>query len=174
MQSSDGALLTEYTSFDPIHKGNFVARNRIVAGLCDCLIVAESANKGGALITAGIASDYNRDVFALPGRISDRFSAGCNDLIARNIAALVTDASDIIKAMNWTVKETSAKQLSLFDSLSVDEQAVVDYLTAHGEGQLNQLSIALNQNVGRTMSLLIDMEFKGLLLTYPGGKYRLA
>ena len=95
-------------------------------------------------------------------------------MIARNIAALVTDASDIIKAMNWTVKETSAKQLSLFDSLSADEQAVVDYLTAHGEGQLNQLSIALNQNVGRTMSLLIEMEFKGLLLTYPGGKYRLA
>ena len=174
MVRSDGALLTEYTSFDPIHKGNFVARNRIVAGLCDCLIVAESANKGGALITAGIASDYNRDVFALPGRISDRFSAGCNDLIARNLAALVTDASDIIKAMNWPVKETSPKQLLLFDSLSADEQAVVDYLTAHGEGQLNQLSIALNQNVGRTMSLLIDMEFKGLLLTYPGGKYRLA
>lgn len=174
MVRSGGALLTEYTSFDPIHKGNFVARNRIVAGLCDCLVVAESAEKGGALITAGIAADYNRDVFALPGRISDRFSAGCNDLIARNVAAMVRDASDLVKAMNWSVKAQAPKQLSLFDDLTPEEQAVVDYLTTNGEGQLNQLSIVLNQNVGRTMSLLIDMEFKGLLLTYPGGKYRLA
>ena len=174
MVRNGGALLTEYTSFDPIHKGNFVARNRIVAGLCDCLVVAESAEKGGALITARIASDYNRDVFALPGRISDRFSAGCNALIAQNVAAVVRDASDIVNAMNWAVKDDRSKQLTLFDNLSPDEQAVVDYLTVNGEGQLNQLSIALNQNVGRTMSLLIDMEFKGLLLTYPGGKYRLA
>ncbi len=174
MVHSGGALLTEYTSFDPIHKGNFVARNRIVAGLCDCIVVAESAEKGGALITAGIASDYNRDVFALPGRTSDRFSAGCNALIARNVAAMARDASDIVKAMNWKVKDSGHQQLSLFNDLSPEEQAVVDYLTTNGEGQLNQISIALNQNVGRTMSLLIDMEFKGMLLTYPGGKYRLA
>lgn len=174
MVHSGGALLTEYTSFDPIHKGNFVARNRIVAGLCDCIVVAESAEKGGALITAGIASDYNRDVFALPGRTSDRFSAGCNALIARNVAAMARDASDIVKAMNWKVKDSEPQQLSLFNDLSPEEQAVVDYLTTNGEGQLNQISIALNQNVGRTMSLLIDMEFKGMLLTYPGGKYRLA
>lgn len=174
MVRSGGGLLTEYASFDPIHKGNFVARNRIVAGLCDCIVVAESAEKGGALITAGIASDYNRDVFALPGRVSDRYSAGCNALISKNIASLVRDASDIVNAMNWPVKDSQPKQLTLFADLSPEEQSVVDYLTTHGEGQLNQLSIALNQNVGRTMSLLIDMEFKGLLLTYPGGKYRLA
>lgn len=174
MVRSNGLLVTEYASSDPIHKGNFVARNRIVAGLCDCLVVAESAVKGGALITAGLASDYNRDVFALPGRTSDRYSAGCNGLISRNVAALVSDASDILKAMNWPVKVEEPEQLRLFDNLSPEEQAVVDFLTVNGEGQLNQLSIALNLNVGRMMSLLIDMEFKGLLLTYPGGKYRLA
>lgn len=174
MVRGNGLLVTEYASYDPIHKGNFVARNRIVAGLCDCLVVAESAEKGGALITAGLASDYSRDVFALPGRVSDRYSAGCNALIARNVAALVTDASDILRSMNWPVKADEPAQLSLFESLSPEEQAVVDYLTSNGEGQLNQLSIAMNLNVGRMMSLLIDMEFKGLLLAYPGGKYRLA
>lgn len=167
-----GALITEYGSGSPIHKGNFVARNRIVAALCDCLIVAESAEKGGALITARLASGYSRDVFALPGRTSDIYSVGCNKLIKNNVAALVTEAADVIKAMNWPLREKESTQRELFVELSSEEQAVMDYLTMHGEGQLNQLAIALNVNAGRMMSLLIDMEFKGLVLTYPGGKYR--
>ena len=171
---SGGMLVSEYRSCDAIHKGNFVARNRIVAGMCDCLVVAESARKGGALITANIASGYNRDVFALPGRISDRYSEGCNRLIASNVAALVQDVSDVAQAMNWKLKETEAEQPSLFPDLSEEELAVVEYLTNHGEAQLNQLTIAMNQSVGRMMSLLVDMEFKGLVLTFPGGKYRLA
>lgn len=174
MVRDGGALLTEYASFDPIHKGNFIARNRIVAALSDCVVVVESARKGGALITAGLASDYNRDVFALPGRISDRCSEGCNALIAENVAALVTDAESLAKAMNWPVRQQNKEQLVLFPELSAEERAVVDYITQHGEAQLNQIAIALNQNVGRMMSLLIDMEFKGLLITFPGGKYRLA
>ncbi len=174
MAHGGGMLVTDYQSSAVVHKGNFVARNRIVAGLCDCLLVVESAAKGGALITANLASGYNRDVFALPGRISDRYSAGCNKLISANIAALVQDAGDIIHAMNWAEKERGSVQAQLFPDLTDEEQAVVDYITEHGEAQLNQLTIAMNQNVGRMMSLLIDMEFKGLLLTYPGGKYRLA
>lgn len=175
MVRGSGGLVTEYSSSDPVHKGNFVARNRIVAGMSDCVVVAESAAKGGALITANLAADYNRDVFALPGRTSDRYSAGCNDLIRRNVAALVQDAGDIMHAMNWPAKESGqAVQQTLFQELSAEEQAVVDYLTECGEGQLNQIAIAMNTNVGRMMSLLIDMEFKGLILTYPGGKYRLA
>lgn len=174
MVRGNGALITEYGSGSVVHKGNFVARNRIVAGLCDCLVVAESAQKGGALITANLASGYNRDVFALPGRISDRYSAGCNALIASNVAALINDAAGLIKAMNWPEKAVVATQRDLFVELSSEEQAVVDFLTERGEGQLNQLAIALNLNAGRMMSLLIDMEFKGLILTFPGGKYRLA
>lgn len=174
MVRGGGALLTEYGRSDAIHKGNFIARNRIVAAMADCVVVAESARKGGALITANIASGYNRDVFALPGRTSDRYSEGCNALIANNIASLVTDAESLAKAMRWPLRSDEKSQLELFPDLSPEEQAVVDYLSDHGEGQLNQLSIALNQNVGKMMSILIDMEFKGLLLTYPGGKYRLA
>lgn len=169
-----GALVTDYRTSDSIHRGNFIARNRIVASLSDCVIVAESAKKGGALITARLASGYCRDVFALPGRTSDTYSAGCNHLIASNTAALVTDADDIISAMRWTPRLAEGSQSEMFVELSDEEQSVVDYLTSHGEAQINTLCIALNIPIARLMGLLIDMEFKGLVLTFPGGKYRLA
>lgn len=171
---SGGMLLTDYTSADAVHKGNFIARNRIVAGLCDCIVVAESAEKGGALITARLAADYNRDVFALPGRTSDRYSAGCNRLIATSTAALVTGADDVIAAMGWKKKEAQPVQKELFATLSEEEQAVVDYLTLHGDAQINQLTVALNMSAGKLMGRLIDMEFKGLVIAFPGARYRLA
>lgn len=171
---SGGALLTEYGSDSPVHKGNFVARNRIVAGLCDCLVVAESAEKGGALITANLAFDYQRDVFALPGRTSDRYSQGCNRLIARNTAALIQDADQLIDAMGWPLKSVEPEQKTLFPELSEQEQTVVDLLTSLGEATINRLSVSADINVGRLTALLIDMEFKGLVIKYPGGKYRLA
>lgn len=171
---SGGMLLTDYRSSDAVHKGNFVARNRIVAGLCDCTVVVESADKGGALITAGIASAYNRDVFALPGRISDRYSAGCNRLISDNVAALIESGDNIIDMMHWPVKEVESTQRELFPVLTDDEQLVVDFLVEKGEAQINQLSVALNRNVAKLMALLIEMEFKGIVITYPGGRYRLA
>ncbi len=169
-----GGLLTEYGHEAPIHKGNFVARNRIVAALSDCVVVAESAGKGGALITADIAAGYSRDVFALPGRISDRYSAGCNKLIASNVAGLITSADDLISQMGWPVKQQAETQPTLFAELSEEEQAIVDYLMANGEGQINVMTVALNRNIGRLMGQLIDMEFRKLIISYPGGKYRLA
>ncbi len=170
----NGMLLTDYRSIDTIHKGNFIARNRIVAALSDCLVVSESAEKGGALITANIASGYNRDVFALPGRISDRYSAGCNRLIANNIAGLIQSASDLATAMRWHVKAIEGNQSEMFPSLTNEEQSVIDYLTGHDDATINQLCVALNYPIARLMALLIDMEFKGLILTFPGGRYRLA
>lgn len=170
----NGMLLTDYMSCDPVHKGNFIARNRIVAALSDCTIVAESAEKGGALITANIASGYNRDVFALPGRSSDRYSAGCNRLIASNIAGLIQSADDLIDAMRWTKKGSEGEQPEMFTTLSDEENKVIDYLTSHDNASINQLCVALNYPIARLMALLIDMEFKGLILTFPGGRYRIA
>lgn len=169
-----GMLLTDYRSIDVVHKGNFVARNRIVAGLSDCTVVAESAGKGGALTTAGIASAYNRDVFAVPGRISDKYSEGCNRLIADNTAALLLNADGLIGAMHWPEKEQQPSQPTLFPDLTSEEEAVLEYLTDKGEAQINQLSVALNRDVAKLMALLIEMEFKGLVITFPGGRYRLA
>lgn len=170
---SGGRLVTEYTSQCAVHKGNFVARNRIVAGMSHALIVAESARKGGALITARLAADYDRDVFALPGRTSDRYSAGCNALIADNTASLITCADDLIKAMNWPEKTTAASQPSLFPDLTDEEKSILEFLTSKGEAMINSISVNLNIAIGRLMSILIDMEFKGLIIKYPGGKYRL-
>ena len=89
-----GAVVSDYTSQDPIHRGNFLARNRIIAALSDCTVVVESANKGGALVTANIAASYSRDVFAVPGRVTDEYSKGCNRLIMNNQAAAITCAED--------------------------------------------------------------------------------
>lgn len=172
---SGGLLTTEYSSTDPIHKGNFLARNRIVAGLSHALLVVESAEKGGALITSRIASDYQRDVFALPGRISDTYSRGCNNLIASNMAQLVQSADDIIAAMRWQTVEPKPVQQEFFsEPLSPSEQSIVDFLTASGDASINQLSVKCNIAVGKLTALLIDMELRGLILKYPGARYRLA
>lgn len=174
MVRNNGLLITEYRSDAPVHKGNFIARNRIVASLCDALVVAESARKGGALITARLASGYNRDVFALPGRTSDRYSQGCNRLIACHTAALIQNADDIIDAMGWPRRKNGSEQPTLFRELSPEEQTVMECLTSRGEAHLTTLTMALGAPVSKVMGLLIDMEFKGLVTAYPGGNYRLA
>ncbi|MEF9924182.1 MAG: DNA-processing protein DprA [Muribaculaceae bacterium] len=170
-----GALLTDYTSQDIIHRANFIARNRIVAALSDCTIVVESASKGGALITAGIAESYNRDVFALPGRSSDQYSEGCNKLIRLNAASLITCADDLINAMRWEKpKSNQPKEKQLFPDLSTEEQPIVDYITTHGETHINALSGATNIPISQLLSLLVELEFKGILLSAPGGRYTIA
>lgn len=172
---SGGLLVTEYSSSDAIHKGNFLARNRIVAGLSHALLVVESAEKGGALITARIASDYQRDVFALPGRISDIYSRGCNNLISNHVAQLIQNADDIISAMRWQTKSAKPVQKEMFaEPLSPNEQAIIQYLTANGEASINQLSVKCNIPVGKLTAILIDMELRGLILKFPGARYRLA
>lgn len=168
-----GAMLTEYASQDTMHRGNFIARNRIVAGMADCVVVAESAERGGALATASIAMSYSRDVMALPGRISDTYSKGCNALIARNQAALITCADDLIAAMGWESIPDSQEGLQpSLPILSPDEERIIDYLHTSGEGSLNQMCVDLSIPVSQLMAMLMSLEFAGHILTYPGGKYR--
>lgn len=169
-----GMLLTDYMTSRPLHKGNFVARNRIVAGLADCTVVAESDVKGGALITAAIAAAYHRDVAALPGRTSDRYSRGCNRIIADNTAALVSDADSLIAMMGWSPKAPEGSQSELHLSLTPEEEAVTAHLASLGEDSVNHISVTLNIPIHKLMPLLVNMEFAGMILSYPGGKYRLA
>lgn len=175
MIHSGGALLTDYMSSDKIHPGNFVARNRIVAGLADCTLVVESAEKGGSLITAGIATSYNRDVFALPGRANDTYSAGCNKLIRNNAASLITSAQDLVSAMRWeTHHETQiGRQLQMFPDITPEEQPIIDYLREHNETHINVLCNALGIPMSQLMSTLIDLEFKSMITSLPGAKYTL-
>ena len=176
MVKSGGALLTDYTSHDRICRANFPARNRIVAALADCTIVVESAEKGGAMVTAGIASSYNRDVFALPGRTTDQYSAGCNRLINRNVASLVTSGDDIIKAMQWepaTNAGGTARQRELFPELTDDEEPVYQFLKKHNGDpvHINTIYATLQIPMSQLLGLLIDLEFKGLVTALPGNRY---
>ena len=173
----NGGLLTEYMSETNPDRQNFVQRNRIIAGLCDAMVVVESGRKGGALITAELANDYNRDVFAFPGRINDEWSAGCNKLIKENRAALIESADDLMKFMSWESQEMNSKsnivQTSLFADLSDTDLEVVTTLRKYPDGvNVNELTILLNKPYSKLSSHLLEMEFKGLVKCLPGGMYR--
>lgn len=172
-----GALVTEYLSKTNPDRQNFVNRNRIIAGLCDAVVVVESASRGGALITAEIANDYNRDVFAFPGRVNDEWSTGCNALIKSNKASLVESAEDILKAMSWENNFSGVVkniQTSLFVDLSEVEQNIVATLRQFPDGkQLNELAIQLEFPVSKISAILLEMEFKGIVKCSPGNLYRI-
>jgi len=172
-----GALLTEYLSQTNPDKQNFVQRNRIIAGLCDAVVVVESGIKGGALITAEIANDYNRDVFTFPGRVTDEWSKGCHALIKNNKASLIESADDILRIMSWGKLDQNSRptvQTALFRDLSDDEQGIVSILRQNSDGiQFNELAIQLEKPISRISSLLLEMEFKGLVRCFPGNLYKI-
>ena len=174
---NQGGLLTEYLSLTNPDRQNFVQRNRIIAGLCDAIVVVESAVRGGALITAEVANDYNRDVFAFPGRVTDEWSAGCNALIKNNKASLIESADDILKFMNWENRSEGSKQTvqtTLFLDLSDEEQQIVSLLRQNTEGlQLNELALQSEKPISKISSMLLEMEFKGIVKCLPGNLYRI-
>jgi DNA processing protein len=168
----NGGFLTEFWSdADPI-KENFVKRNRIVAGMSEATIVIESAEKGGSLITANLANDYNRDVFAVPGRISDKFSQGCNNLIKTQRANLLNSAADLIYILNWEIESKSGKskmiQKQLFVNLDNDEQKIYDYLQKNGKQYLDIIALECEFPIFRISGLLLNMELKGVIRPLPG------
>lgn len=170
-----GGLLTEFLTETVPDRYNFVHRNRIIAGISDATIVVESAEKGGALITAEIAGDYHRDCFAFPGKITDEYSQGCNCLIRNNKAALIQSAEDFVQAMNWDTqsKETKPVQRSLFPDLSDDEKHIVSLLDKQGDMQINQLVVASDIPIQKMNVILFELEMKGVLRALAGGMYRL-
>lgn len=171
-----GGLLTEYASSQATHKGFFLARNRIVAGVADAVVVVESGVKGGSLFTATIASDYHRDVFALPGRVGDISSMGCNELIRNNKASLLTCADDLIEAMGWAARRQQPTQASLSAQnnveLTADEQRIMQYLATQDDAQINRMAIELNTPIATLSATLVELEFKGCVIALPGGVYR--
>ena len=173
----NGGLLTEFMSGTESLRPFFVQRNRIVAGMADATVVVESASKGGSLITASLALGYDRDCFAFPGRVNDQYSQGCNELVSRNRAALITSAYDFVEAMNWEVatvkKSAEERQMELFPDLSPDETAVITALRENSDGlQVNQMVVQLNIPINKLLPLLFEMEMKGLVKAVAGGCYR--
>lgn len=170
----NGGLVSDFPSGTKIDPSNFIRRNRIIAGLADATVVVESAQKGGALVTADIASSYNRDVFAFPGRAGDIYSKGCNDLIKNNGATLINGIDDLEYFMGWENNvKTKNIQSSLFVELDEREQKIVDLLRKEGELFIDQISGELELPTSRISTLLLNLEFKNVLVTMPGQMYKL-
>ena len=170
-----GGLLTEFMTQTNADKGNFVRRNRIVAGMSDACILVESAAKGGGLITTGIAHSYDRDVFAFPGAVGAPYSEGCNQLIRDNGAALITSADDFVKAMGWqtTEEKPEAVERQLFPDLTPEEQSIVDVLQKTNDLQLNIISVQTNLPIHQVTAQLFSLEMKGVVRPLAGGMYHL-
>jgi DNA processing protein len=165
----NGGFMTEFWSGTSPEKENFVKRNRIVAGMSEATIVIESADKGGSLITANLANDYNRDVFAVPGRTSDKFSQGCNNLIKTQKANLLTSAADIVYILNWDLEEKSKPvQKQLFVTLENDEQKIYDYLLKSGKEILDIIALECDFPIYKISGILLNMELKGVIRPLPG------
>ncbi len=169
----NGGLLTEFLSGTNPDRENFPKRNRIVAGMCDALVVVESGKKGGALITAELANSYSRDVFALPGKVIDKYSEGCNYLIKINKANLIQSADDIAYIMGWDNKVLKQiKQPELFRTLSSEEQILMKLLTELGTVSIDKLIIRSELNPSKVAAALLNMEFNGWVQSLPGKQYK--
>ncbi|HMI65417.1 MAG TPA: DNA-processing protein DprA [Cyclobacteriaceae bacterium] len=173
-----GGLITENRFGTQPDAHNFPSRNRIIAGLCDALIIVEAAERGGALITAEIANTYNKDVFAVPGNIGQTYSEGCNKLIKINKAHLLVSTNDLEYIMNWSLSKDPKKEntLPLFDHsvLPPDEQKVIERLKEKkGPVMIDELSFLSGIPLGTLSSVLLNLEFSGLVVSLPGKLYRL-
>lgn len=171
----DGALITEFPPNTNPDRENFPKRNRIVAGMCDATIVVESMVKGGSLITALLANDYSRDVFAFPGNIHQESSAGCNNLIFRNQAHLLQSPKNFLTQMNWNEddKKTSV-QRKIFPALSEIQKNIVDLLNQANELQIDVLSLKLEMPISKLNVELFNLEMEGVVICKPGKKYLVA
>ena len=172
---SQGGLITEFWHSDPVDRNNFLQRNRIIAGISQATLIIESGEKGGSLVTADIANSYNRDVFAVPGRASDVFSKGCNNLIKNNQAQLITSGKEIIEYLQWeTQKNTKEnKQLNLFVDLSSEEQKIFDFLQEKGKTGLDEIAFSTGFPVSKTAQLLLQMELNNVIQSLAGKQFEI-
>lgn len=169
-----GGLLTEFPSNTLPDREHFPMRNKIIAGLCDALVVVETAKKGGSMITAHLANEYNKDVFAVPGRLQDKYAQGCNYLIKTHKAALLESAADLAYVMRWEAQETPKLiQRQLFVELSADEKLVVNLLQQYPEANIDRLLYETQMTGSALAAQLLELEFKGVVKSLPGKRYTL-
>jgi DNA processing protein len=171
----NGGLVTEHRFGTQPDAHNFPARNRIVAALCDAVIIVEAAEKGGALITADIANSYNKDVFAYPGNVGQSHSAGCNNLIKSNKAHLIVSIKDLEYIMNWTVDTVPPKKENFtLEGFEPNERIVLNALIENNKQlMIDELSWRTNIPMSQLAGLLLGLEFKGVISTLPGKVYKL-
>ncbi len=171
----NGGLLTEFRSNTNPDRENFPKRNRIIAGMADAVIVVEAARHGGALITAEIANTYNKDVFAVPGRLTESFSEGCNHLIKTNKAVLIESAEDLIYLMSWEKTEGAKKnvQQKLFIEFTPDEKIIYDLIFEKNTIAIDEIIGLCNLPSSKVATALLNMEFNSIIKCFPGKIYKL-
>ena len=173
MTQEKGALVTEFISGTLPDRENFPKRNRIVAGLCDAVIVVETARKGGSMITAELAWQYDRVLMALPGRSGDEKSAGCNFLIKTNKAEMIENADDLIRALGWDLKsKLMPRQKALPLDLSEDENRLFHFFLEKDELEIDEIMRLSSMSSSRAALTLLDLEFKGFIKTLPGKRFQ--
>lgn len=168
-----GGLLSEFPSQTQPDRERFPMRNRIIAGLSDAMIMVESKKRGGSMISAFLASDYHREVFTFPARPNDLFASGNNLLLKNHRAHLIEDAVDFQELMGWGNQQKPGQQTSLFLELNDQEQLIWDLLSKKETLSLDQLSQQANFSITAVSSLLLEMEFKGIIRSLPGNQYAL-
>ena len=169
-----GSLISEFPFNTQPDRENFPRRNRIIAGMSDAIIVVESAAKGGSIITANYGNDYFKDVFAIPGKIGDKKSEGCNKLIKQNKAHLLESVADIAYIMNWEKDDPKPKQMTLALDLDDAERRIVAFMKQEKVTNIDQMHYALELSLSNLSSSLLNLEFKGIVRSLPGKKYNLA
>lgn len=170
---SNGGFITEFWSSSKPNRENFLRRNRIIAGMSEATVVVESASRGGALITADMAHGYNREVFAVPGRVDDPWSQGCNQLIKQQKACMLTSAADLIYVLGWDLPRPEPKpvQKELFISLDPHEHCVYSFLTEKGKDHLDEIAFGCDLSVSKTAAILFSLEMKKCVRPLPGKLY---
>ena len=173
-----GGLLTEFRNNSKPDKHNFPTRNRIVAGMSDATVVIETGIKGGSMITAELANSYNKEVFALPGKVTDTKSAGCNYLIKNNKAILLTDAAELIQVMNWEDKAKSRKekksQRELFIEMTADEKIIIDILREKEKVPIDEINSKSGLSSSAVAAGILSLELQNVILSLPGKLYQIA
>lgn len=177
MVKNNGGLLTEFRSKSKPDKHNFPTRNRIVAGMSDATIVIETGIKGGSMITAELANSYNKDVFAIPGKITDSKSAGCNYLIRNNKAILLTDTAELLQLMGWqqAIKRKERKvQREIFIELTKDERTIIDIIKEKDSVHIDEINIRSGISSSAIAAAILSLELQNVILSLPGKLYKLA
>ncbi|NND05740.1 MAG: DNA-protecting protein DprA [Saprospiraceae bacterium] len=167
----DGGIMTEFKHDSLPDREHFPMRNRVIAGLSDALVVVESDSRGGSMITAELANGYHKDVFAIPGRIGDQWSRGCNDLIKSNKAHLLDGGTALAEYMQWTVEEPPSIQRRLFADLDENESKICALLRESSPVSIDKLYNSFNLSASEMASLLLGLEFKGIIKALPGKLY---
>jgi len=169
----NGGLLTEFLPGTNPDRENFPMRNRIVAGMSDATIVVESKDSGGSLITAELANDYSRDVFAYPGNVGQIYSKGCNALIAKQKAHLITNSTDFLKLMHWEEATKKTVQTQLFIDLTTEELSIINLFKTESELNIDVISMKSNLPISKTNVLMFNLELSGIVKSLPGKMYRM-